>query len=148
MSEVRNSSKENNIVEPNVPQDVIKIIEKKKQETKPIIIYMQVDEPELSWRGTLERAIIESIKNWVDTYGMPIRRKKLVELVCMDEAVKQRCMEKKEQTLRTIEFMIKEMFEKRKIVKVVDPRKKLAVYYALPEHIEMFKKMKQTKKAG
>ena len=134
-----------NVVEAEVPQEVIKAVKKKpkKDEKKPIILYMEVEEYTTSIKGKLKKAVVEVVDEWVKEYKMPIRRKKLIELVCAREEFSQKCNENKTSFMRTLEYVINEMFKRGDLVKVVDPTKKTSTYYILPKHVEMFKNQKK-----
>lgn len=133
------------VVEAEVPHEAIKAVKKKpkKDERKPIILYMEVEEYTTSIKGNLKKAVVEVVDEWVKEYKMPIRRKKLIELVCAREEFSQKCSENKTSFMRTLEYVINEMFKRGDLVKVVDPTKKTSTYYILPKHVEMFKNQKK-----
>ena len=130
-----------NIVETEVPREVVKAVKKKqkKDDRKPLVLYMDVEEYTTSIKGKLKKAVIEVVDEWVNAYKMPIRRKKLIELVCAREEIAEKCNENRMSLMRTLEYVINEMFKEGDLVKVLDRTKKTATYYILPKHVELFK---------
>ena len=112
---------------------------KKKNAAKPVIVYMEIDDPTYSKYQKLKRVIISVINEWVSYYKMPIRRKKLVELVCADNEISTECMKDKKKFNRLIGSVLDRMEKSGDVIKVKDVVYKKAAYYILPAHLELFK---------
>ena len=112
---------------------------KKKSAAKPVIVYMEIDDPTFSKYQKLKKTIISVIREWVSYYRMPIRRKKLVELVCADSEISAECMKDKKKFNRLLGSVLDRMEKSGEVIKVKDVVFKQAAYYILPEHLELFK---------
>lgn len=105
---------------------------------RPPTIVMEVDGTDSEGDYVrVRRAVRYFIKAWVEAYGKPIRRKKLVELVCFE--LRDLCERNKKSAMRTIGVVISKMVRRGEVVKVLDVYNRKAVYYILPEHLEMFR---------
>ena len=143
----------------NIQADVSQAIEKqhnkqkqqKKKKTdrsKAIVLYMDIEDPTESIFKKLRRAIRETIREWVEFYQMPIRRKKLIELICSNSEIAEECKKNRKEMVRRIDNMLTRMFLRGDLIKIVDENNKKAVYYALSEHLNLFKDKAKPKQEG
>ena len=112
---------------------------KKKNESKPVVIYMEIDDPTYSNYQKLKKVIVSVIREWVGYYKMPIRRKKLVELVCADSEMSAECEKDKKKFNRLMGSVLDKMVKRGDVIKVKDTVNEKAVYFILSEHLELFK---------
>ena len=124
--------------------------QQKKKDSKPktIVLYMDIEDPTESIFKKLRRAIRETIREWVDFYQMPIRRKKLIELICSNSEIAEECKKDKKEMEKRINNMLHRMFVRGELIKIVDENNKKAVYYALSEHLDLMKSKAKPKPEG
>ena len=143
----------------NIQTSVSQVIEKqhggkqrqqkrKVDRSKTIVLYMDIEDPTESIFKKLRRAIRETIREWVEFYQMPIRRKKLIELICSNNEIAEECKKDRKEMVRRIDNMLTRMFLRGELIKVVDENNKKAVYYALREHLDLMKSKAKPKPEG
>jgi len=113
---------------------------KGKKVTEPEnVVYMTIEEDDDPIHVRIRRIIQKVIDQYVTTHKMPIRRKKLKNLVfSFDEEMAKFYEEEKEVAVAIFNFAVTRLVKEKKIIRVKDPEKKKYTYYMLPKHLEMF----------
>jgi hypothetical protein len=113
---------------------------KGKKVTEPEnVVYMTIEEDDDPIHVRIRRIIQKVIDQYVTTHKMPIRRKKLKNLVfSYDDEMAKFYEEEKEVAVAIFNFAVTRLVKEKKIIRVKDPEKKKYTYYILPKHLEMF----------
>jgi hypothetical protein len=111
---------------------------KRRNKAEVVYVPVPVDDP-INVR--IRRLIPQLIDQYVTTYGVPIRRKKLEELLFTSDAQLLKFYEQNPKRAHMVlSFELSKLVKEKKVVRVKDPVRRRPTYYALPKHLEAFKR--------